>query len=150
MTSHARHIAPRFRQAHRALTVLGLLGCLASAHTAMAQDAQVEARRHRVVTHTGNSAEGMDAANANAALAAKGSTNTRTWLDAQASGTQASSHRQTLNGPAMSRVYQRLLTQLGGKGQGAEGGGDASSDLDADTKSNPASDLLKGLGALKP
>ncbi len=34
---------------------------------------------------------------------------TQSWMDAQASQTQASKHQQTLSGPVMSRVYQRYL-----------------------------------------
>lgn len=34
---------------------------------------------------------------------------TRQWLDLQKNGQQASSHKQTLSGPAAARVYQRYL-----------------------------------------
>jgi hypothetical protein len=59
----------------------------------------------------------------------------------------ASPNKQTLNGPVMSRVYQRLLQQLSGKG-GASG--EAVSDADPDSKGNAAGEMLKNLGGLKP
>lgn len=37
---------------------------------------------------------------------------TRAWLKAQDSGAMASKHRQTLSGPAMSRVHERYLNSF--------------------------------------
>lgn len=144
MTSHARCPSPRAHRTHRVGLILSLLGALSASPWAMAQDAQVEARRH-VVPPTATTAAPISPAPEGPI-----STNARFWLDTQASGTLASPHKQTLNGPAMSRVYQRLLRQLSGKSQGAGDSTESASDADADSKSNPAGDLLKGLSALKP
>jgi hypothetical protein len=126
-------------QTRHGLPMVALLFILATATSAMAQDAQIDARRHQVAGRAFNPGDSTEGA--------APSTTARTWLDTQASGAMASPHKQTLNGPAMSRVYQRLLQQLSGKGNAS---GDATTDTDADSKNNPASDLLKGLSALKP
>lgn len=71
----------------------------------------------------------------------------RLWLDMQASGSLASKNKQTLNGPAMSRVYQKFLKQMGAKGADEAG---ASGESGSDGKDNAASDLMKSLSSTKP
>jgi hypothetical protein len=127
---------------HR-LALVTLLFTLATATSALAQDAQTETRRHQTAVHAVTPAESAAAV----APTATASITARTWLDTQASGSMASPHKQTLNGPIMSRVYQHLLKQLSGKGNAS---GDANAESDSDNKNNAAGDLLKGLGDLKP
>jgi hypothetical protein len=121
------------------LATVALLVTLVTATSAMAQDAQIDARRRQAAVRAINPGESTEAA--------APSITARTWLDTQASGAMASPNKQTLNGPVMSRVYQRLLQQLSGKG-GASG--EAVSDADPDSKGNAAGEMLKNLGGLKP
>jgi Protein of unknown function (DUF3613) len=73
----------------------------------------------------------------------------RTWLNAQSSGSQASPHKQTLSGPIMSGVYQKMRKQLSsGKGN-SEAGSSASNDASGN-KDNPLGDLGQVLGNTKP
>ena len=74
----------------------------------------------------------------------------RTWLNAQASGTQASAHKQTLSGPIMGGVYQKMRKQLASGKDSGEASASSEDDNTADTKGNPLGDLSKVLGNTKP
>jgi hypothetical protein len=132
--------APR----HATAWITFLCALTASMTTSMAACAQggPAATREGDLTHTEPVASVTDTRPLDATTA-------RSWLQAQAGGTMATPNKQTLNGPAMSRIYQRLLKQLSGKG-GGSGDAGAAPDSDAEAKDNPASDLLKSLSGAKP
>ena len=52
---------------------------------------------------------------------------THNWLKAQDAGAHASKYKQTLSGPAMSRVYKRYLDSFDGNGNAAPSPGAAAS-----------------------
>jgi Protein of unknown function (DUF3613) len=73
----------------------------------------------------------------------------RTWLNAQSSGSQASPRKQTLSGPIMSGIYQKMRKQL----SSGKGSPEASSPTDNDASGNndnPLGDLGKVPGNTKP
>lgn len=73
----------------------------------------------------------------------------RTWLNAQSSGAQASPHKQTLSGPIMSGVYQKMRKQLSSSKASKDAG--TSTDNEAsDDKDKPMGDLGNVLGNTKP
>jgi Protein of unknown function (DUF3613) len=123
----------------RGWSMSALLVMLTTATSAMAQEAPTDARRPPAPTSV--TTPGETTASPAAPITA------RTWLDLQASGSLASPSKQTLNGPAMSRIYQRFLLQLSGKDKAA---GDASTETDANGKGGASDDLVKGLSASKP
>lgn len=73
----------------------------------------------------------------------------RTWLNAQSSGSQASPQKQTLSGPIMSGVYQKMRKQLSGSKGSTEAGASTDNDASGD-KDSPSGDLGKVLGNTKP
>jgi hypothetical protein len=126
---------------HHAMAWITLLCAMAAPMAAFAQGSPVD-QSHHELTQAAPAPAVTDTRAPDAITA-------RSWLQAQAGGTLAGPHKQTLNGPAMSRIYQRLLKQLSGKGGGSGDAGTAS-DSDSEAKDNPASDLLKSLSGTKP
>jgi len=107
----------------------------------MAQDAQIDARRHQAGARNLTFLE-------NSEVKAPPIT-ARTWLGHQASGTMASSHKQTLGGPIMSSVYQKMRKQLSGGKSSTEAGASTENETSGD-KDNALGDLGKALGNAKP